>query len=168
MTIAASRLAAVYLAVGICFGQTTYQATDRLLPQTVYFGLPMNTSLETPAPHNLLASPPEPIIAAPEARKSHAKTWWLVSGLVLTAASMSDLATSLGHNEANPLLQNSSGRFSMDRAVSVKLGLTGITMVIQSLLTRHRPGLYGTCIGVNAAASGIFAGTALHNANMSR
>jgi hypothetical protein len=111
--------------------------------------------------HNLIATPVEP-------KTSHARTWWLISGAVLTAASMTDLATSVGHNEANPLLQTSSGRFSVDRAVSLKLGLTGVSMLVQSLVTRHRPGLYSTCIGVNAIGAGVFAGTALHNANTPR
>jgi hypothetical protein len=109
-------------------------------------------------------------VRAPEAFKAHsnAKKWWILSGLALTAASMADLETSIGHNEANPALQGSTGKFSMGRGISLKLGLAGATILFQSLIARHRPALYETSAIVNTIGSGVLTAAAIHNTNTPR
>ena len=115
-------------------------------------------------PSRLFATP---TVTAPKSN-SRARTLWVLSGVALTAASMADLGTSLGHNEANPALRNSSGQFSAARGVSIKLGVSGVTLLVQSLLMRHRHDMYGTSAAINLVGAGIMGGVAYHNANTPR
>jgi hypothetical protein len=152
----------LFLTTGVCFGQSASGPLDvATLPASGLLPQPLASSvLAPPARESFVVSPPEP-------RKSHLKTWWLLSGAALVGASMTDLATSANKNEANPLLRNSSGQISFDRAVPIKLGLAGVTILVQSLATRHRPSLYRESILVNLAGAGVFTGTAFHNGNQS-
>jgi hypothetical protein len=103
-----------------------------------------------------------------EKAQSNAKKWWVLSGIAMTAASLVDFGTSMGHNEANPALQNSAGQFSAARGLSLKLGLAGATMLFQAIITRHRPELYGPSAVVNTIAAGAFGAAAIHNTNTPR
>jgi hypothetical protein len=153
-------LVLLLLATAVCFGQSAPGPVD-------FATLPAPPSLQPLLAPSALAAPvSESFVVSPrEPRKSHLKTWWLLSGAVLAGASMTDLATSANRNEANPLLRNSNGQASFDKAVPIKLGLAGFTILVQSLATRHRPSLYRESIVVNLAGAGVFAGTAFHNAN---
>lgn len=115
---------------------------------------------------------PEPnsasAVAATPARGSGAKKWWVLSAVAITAASLADFGTSMGHNEANPLLQSSNGQFSVARGLSLKLGLASATVLVQALITRHHPDLYKACAIANVAGAGAFSAVAAHNANTPR
>jgi hypothetical protein len=108
-----------------------------------------------------------PPAVAPHAH-SNAKKWWVLSGIAMTAASLVDFDTSMGHNEANPALQTPTGQFSVARGLSLKLGLAGATMLFQALITRRHPELYGPSAVVNTIAAGAFGAAALHNTNTPR
>ena len=104
---------------------------------------------------------------APAARPT-ARKWWVLSAVALTAASLADFGTSMGHNEANPLLQSSNGQFSVAKGLSLKLGLAGATVLVQALITRHHPDLYKACAIANVTGAGAFTAIAVHNANTPR
>lgn len=123
---------------------------------------PSPSALAPVVPSRLFATP---TVIAPKS-SSRARTMWILSGLALTAASMADLGTSIGGNEANPALRGSNGQFSVGRGVSIKLGITGVTMLVQSLLTRHRSDLYGPSTVINMVGAGVLGGVAYHNANV--
>src|SRR5580698_9422355 len=77
---------------------------------------------------------PQPVrlfTAASPKTPSNGKKWWVLSGVALTAASMVDFGTSVGHNETNPALRSFTGQFSIGRGISIKLGLAGATMLFQ-------------------------------------
>jgi hypothetical protein len=152
--------------------------------QSAFASLPPATSIAMNTAANAFASPasnvverfPEaasvapvtlPPAVAPNAH-SNAKKWWVLSGIAMTAASLVDFGTSMGHNEGNPALQNSTGQFSVSRGLSLKLGLAGATMLFQALITRHRPEMYGPSAIVNTIAAGAFGAAAIHNANTPR
>jgi hypothetical protein len=99
---------------------------------------------------------------------SRAKKWWVLSGVVLTAASLVDFGASIGHKEANPALQNSTGEFSIARGISLKLGLSGATLLFQSLIGRRRPELYGPSAIANLLGAGAFGAAAIHDLNTPR
>jgi hypothetical protein len=129
-----------------------------------------SSSSTMPAEHTMAVAELSPrILISPAAvlpkTTSHAKTWWILSGVVLTASSLVDLGTSLGHKEANPALSGSSGQISVGRGVSLKLGLSGVTLLVQSLITRHRPDLLGPSAVVNVIEAGAFGAVSLHNVN---
>jgi hypothetical protein len=105
-----------------------------------------------------------PPVVAPHAH-SNAKKWWVLSGIAMTAASLVDFGTSMGHNEANPALQAPNGQFSVARGLSLKLGLAGATMLFQALITRHHPEMYGPSAVINTVAAGAFGAAAIHNTN---
>jgi hypothetical protein len=108
---------------------------------------------------------PAPIVSK---RAPRAKTWWVISGVALTAASFADLGASLGHNEANPALRSSNGSFSFGKGISIKAGVTALTLVFQHVMARHHPELYAPSAAVNFAGAGVMGGIAAHNANTAR
>jgi hypothetical protein len=108
---------------------------------------------------------PQPV---PARASSNAKKWWVISGIAMTAASLADFGTSMGHIEANPALQTSTGQFSAARGLSLKLGIAGATMLFQALITRHHKELYGPCAVINAVGAGAFGAAAIHNSNTPR
>jgi hypothetical protein len=162
-------LIGVTLAVGSGWGQSAFENSS--LAGSSSMSLRGNSldlpSTRLPAEPVAAVSPGVNLFPAAVAPKapSHAKTWWILSGIALTASSMVDLGTSLGHNEANPALRGANGQVSLARGVSLKLGLSSVTILAQWLIARHRPELYGPSAVVNAVGAGAFGAVALHNAN---
>jgi hypothetical protein len=128
------------------------------------FALPSANSAERFPEAASIAPVTLPAAVAPHAH-SNAKKWWVLSGIAMTAASLVDFGTSMGHNESNPALQSPNGQFSVARGLSLKLGLAGATMLFQALITRHHPELYAPSAVVNTVAAGAFGAAALHNTN---
>jgi hypothetical protein len=141
--------------------------TMALSRSTNNFAVPSSNLPERTGAEPASAAITLPPVVAPTVH-SNAKKWWVLSGIALTAASLVDFGTSMGHNEANPALQTSSGQFSAARGLSLKLGLAGATMLFQAIITRHRPELYGPCAVVNTVGAGAFGAVAVHNANTPR
>jgi drug/metabolite transporter (DMT)-like permease len=87
---------------------------------------------------------------------------WQSSLGVLAAASAADLASSVGHREANPLLRGRDGRFSPVRAVVVKVApLAGVAYM------QHRVPWRGWK-WVNFAGAGVFGVVAVRNWRQAR
>jgi hypothetical protein len=91
------------------------------------------------------------------------KTLWIISGVVLTAATFLDAASSAGQREANPVLQNSQGLFSSARGMALKGGMLSGTLIVQALLERKSEGNAKSFAVTNFAAAAALGGIAWHN-----
>lgn len=86
---------------------------------------------------------------------------WKWSIALLAAANVSDVATSIGHYEMNPVLGR--GRFS-GRDAGIKFGISSGSVVIQSLILRRRPAAERKAAYFNFALAGVTGGIAARNA----
>jgi hypothetical protein len=109
------------------------------------------------------ANRPISLEPVPEKSPTHARKWWIVSGVALTAASLADFGTSVGRNEMNPLLQTSAGQFSAAKAAGLKIGISSVTLLVQALIARRKPELYAPCAVANFVGAGAFGAAAAHN-----
>ena len=103
-----------------------------------------------------------PVSEAPASRASTRKQkLWKVSLAILGAATVADVQSSMGRRELNPLLNSSSGRFTM-QGVAIKSAIVGGAIGIQYLLLRRNPSpsAYTAAAVTNfgvAAVTGTFA-----------
>jgi len=91
---------------------------------------------------------------AADSTHHHWKAFWILSSAALTAATFVDAASSAGNREANPLLQNSQGRFSSARGIALKGGLLSGTLIVQSILQRKHEANARSFSATNLAAAG--------------
>ncbi len=96
--------------------------------------------------------------------KRFGKRFWISVG-VLGAATFADAYSSRGHVERNPLLQNSSGRFSVGKAFAVKSGMAAGLITLELWMMNRNPGTESERLSsfTNFVSAGIFAGTAVYN-----
>jgi hypothetical protein len=89
------------------------------------------------------------------------KTFLWGSVAYMIAGQSMDIATSLGHSEANGILANKSGQFG-GSGLAIKAGVAG-ALVATDVLLRHRGSLYMPLAVSNLAfgSVGVFAG--VHN-----
>ena len=89
---------------------------------------------------------------------------WKVSLAVLGAATVVDIQSSMGRRELNPLLNSSSGRFSM-QGVAIKSAIVGGAIGIQYLLLRRNPtpAAYTAAAATNFAIAGVTGSIAARN-----
>ena len=97
-------------------------------------------------------------------RPAHRKLWW-ISVSALIAANILDGASSSGAYEANPLLRDSQGRFSLGKATAVKSSVWGTALLVEWLVIRKSPQKeFGRPIAaINFGAAGVVAGASLKN-----
>src|SRR5712692_6303972 len=95
----------------------------------------------------------------------HWKKRWVASWLAVIAVNALDLHSSRGHGEANPLLRNSSARFSVGKASLFKLAIGGGFFASQALVMRANPekDYYRPFTIANTVAAGGLAGVVVHN-----
>jgi hypothetical protein len=96
-------------------------------------------------------------------RKKNWKKQWVISAVVLAAASFCDAHSSMGRVEMNPLLRNSRGEFNGTRGVAFKSAAAGGMLAVQAMLTRRNPEMYKTGTMVNFVAAGALGVTAARN-----
>jgi hypothetical protein len=87
---------------------------------------------------------------------------WKVSLAVLGAVTVADVHSSLGRQEANPLLRSHNGQFSA-RGVSIKAAIVGTTIGVQYLLLRKNPDAAGAAAYTNFAIAGATGAVAGRN-----
>lgn len=87
---------------------------------------------------------------------------WRWSVAALAAGSAADAWSSYGRPEANPLLRNSSGRFSV-QAIGIKAAVAGGVVAAQWLMLRKRPESARAAAITNFGMAGVFTGVALRN-----
>ncbi len=90
---------------------------------------------------------------------------WIASMVAAVAGTSLDAATSWGKLEGNSLLASSNGTFGA-KGLGIKAGLAAAVIIPQICLRRHRE-LKGVFAFGNFAEAGIFAGTAVHNLQVS-
>jgi hypothetical protein len=95
----------------------------------------------------------------------HWRKRWVASWLAVIAVNALDLHSSRGHGEANPLLRNSSGRFSVGKASLFKLAIGGGFFASQALVMRasRKKDYYRPFTIANTVAAGGLAGVVVHN-----
>jgi hypothetical protein len=101
------------------------------------------------------------LLAAGTAQGQTGRGWkkaWIASVAALVTVNVLDARSSMGHYEANPLLQNSQGRFSPGRAIAVKSAGSGGMILLQILLKKEKASTI-----VNFAAAGALGATAYRN-----
>ncbi len=90
---------------------------------------------------------------------------WVASIFADIAGTSFDAGTSWGKREGNPLLASSDGTFGA-RGLSIKAALAAIVIVPQICLRKHKE-LKGIFVIGNFGEAAIFAGTAVHNLQVS-
>lgn len=98
------------------------------------------------------------ILPAGNSGRSRSKKQWVASWLAVAAANVLDVHSSQGRREANPLLRDSSGRFSVGKASLIKAAVTGGFFAVQWGVVRSRPEsgvVRGFTIANTVAAGGL-------------
>ncbi len=97
-------------------------------------------------------------------KRARRQRLWKVSLAVLGAATVADVQSSMGRRELNPLLNSSSGRFSM-QGVAIKSAIVGGAIGIQYLLLRRNPtpAAYTAAAATNFAIAGVTGSIAARN-----
>ncbi len=90
---------------------------------------------------------------------------WIASIFAAVGGTSLDAATSWGKVEENSLLASSNGTFGA-KGLGIKAGLAAAVIIPQICLRKHKE-LKGVFAFGNFAEAGIFAGTAVHNLQMS-
>jgi hypothetical protein len=95
-----------------------------------------------------------------EPSRSQKAFLWSSVAYIIAGQSM-DIATSLGHSEANGVLANKSGQFG-GAGLAIKAGITG-ALVATDVLLRHRGSLYMPLAVSNLAFGSVGVFAAVHN-----
>lgn len=90
---------------------------------------------------------------------------WIASIFAAVGATSLDAATSWGKREGNSLLASSDGTFGA-KGLSIKAGLAAAVVILQICLRKHKD-LKGAFTMGNFAEAGIYAGTSVHNLQVS-
>ncbi len=93
------------------------------------------------------------------------KRLWFGSALALAGAEAMDAASSQGASEANPLLRNSGGQFSITRGITIKGLAVGGVLLFEAIVARHHPGRDNFRIFTiaNSAGAAALGAVAVHN-----
>jgi hypothetical protein len=92
---------------------------------------------------------------------ARAATVWKISIATMLGATAWDAASSMGKQEANPLLRSSNGTFG-GKGIAIKAGLAGLSLAPQ-IIFRDRKDLRKLFTIANFVNTGIFVGVATHN-----
>lgn len=98
-----------------------------------------------------------------QAKPKRWKKVWVISALAVAGATLLDARSSAGRYELNPLLRDSSGRFSPSRGIALKSGVTAGALLLQVLAARKKPDAYRTSSIVNFGMTGVFSAVAARN-----
>jgi hypothetical protein len=92
---------------------------------------------------------------------SHGKLWKF-SAVMLTAVTIADMQSSVGRQEANPLLASQSGQFS-GQGVAIKGLVVGGVLGVQWIMLRRNPQASKYAAGANFAMAAITGAVVVHN-----
>lgn len=99
------------------------------------------------------------LTSLPLAAESRARKVWKWSLGALAAGAASDIASSWGKYESNPLARDSSGRFSPARGIALKSGVIAGLWIVG----RKSPQVGAAA---NFSAAGVWAGAAISNSKV--
>lgn len=102
------------------------------------------------------------IAAVPAGAETGKRRLWKTSVAVLTAATLTDAASSWNRPEANGLLRGESGRFGY-KGIAIKGALAGSTILFQHFLLKKSPGAARAAAWTNFTMAGGLAGAAAYN-----
>jgi len=91
---------------------------------------------------------------------------WILSMLAVTAANILDARSSMGKQEANPLLQNSQGTFSGTRGFLFKSAAVGSVMALETYMVHRNPNAAKSSAIVNFASAGVLTGISFRNSQV--
>ena len=102
---------------------------------------------------------------SPSSGRARWKKRWIASWLAVAAVNALDMHSSMGHREANPLLRNREGRFSVGKGLALKGAIFGGFFTLQYAITRTNPegSAYKPLTITNGIIAGGFGGVAAHN-----
>jgi len=92
----------------------------------------------------------------------HHSKLWKVSAAMLTAVTIADVQSSMGRQEANPLLSSQSGQFSA-QGVALKSLMVGGLLGVQWVLLRRNPQASKYAAGANFAMTALTGAAVVHN-----
>lgn len=102
--------------------------------------------------------------ASMHAGEHHASRLWKASIAALGAGIASDLATSAGRYETNPLLRGNGLGVNPTRAVAFKIAPAAAVIGVEALILHRNRGVAGRGFAVvNFASAGLLTATAVHN-----
>jgi hypothetical protein len=81
---------------------------------------------------------------------------------MLTAVTIADMQSSVGRQEANPLLASQSGQFS-GQGIALKGLLVGGVLGVQWMMLRHNPQASKYAAGANFAMTALTGAAVVHN-----
>ncbi len=87
---------------------------------------------------------------------------WKVSAAMLTAVTIADMQSSVGRQEANPLLASRSGQFS-GQGVALKSLMVGGVLGVQWVMLRRNPQASKYAAGANFAMTALTGAIVVHN-----
>jgi hypothetical protein len=90
---------------------------------------------------------------------------YFLSVAMLAASSAADVASSWRRPEANPVLASPGSTFGA-ASVAIKLGLVGSSILLERLVLRHRPDLYGRVAWLNFGTAGALGAVVEHNMSL--
>jgi hypothetical protein len=99
--------------------------------------------------------------AQSQAEERHSKLW-RVSAAVLGAVTIADMQSSVGRQEANPLLSSQNGQFS-GRGIALEGAGVGAMLGVQWLMLRKNPRADKYAAGANFAAAALTGAIVVHN-----
>jgi hypothetical protein len=105
---------------------------------------------------------PALLFAVERENRPRNRRWWLASVAALVAAHASDVASSYGRQEANPLLRTGSGRFGAG-SMGIKMGIVGGVVALQCLALGKAPEAHRNVAITNFAGSGAMGALAARN-----
>jgi hypothetical protein len=97
-----------------------------------------------------------------EQQVHHRSKLWKFSAAMLGAVTIADMQSSIGRQEANPLLASQNGQFS-GRGIALKGLMVGGVIGVQWLLLKHNPQASKYATGVNFAATALTGAAVVHN-----
>jgi len=109
----------------------------------------------------------EPMLRMVEPSRTvpHGRTVYFLSVAMLAASSAADAASSWRRPEANPVLASPGSTFGAG-SVAIKLGLAGSSLLLERIVLRHRPDLYGRVAWLNFGTAGALGAVVQHNMSL--
>lgn len=118
----------------------------------IVFGLAASAAAET-----------RPGAVATNRQERISKKKWVLSAVVLVAATFADGYSSRNRIEANPLLRGRDGRYSPAKGIAIKSAITGGLLGVQAFMARDNPRALDKAAYVNFVSAGAFAAMAARN-----
>ncbi len=123
----------------------------------VLLGLAASASAET---HHLVVAQSE--------QPHYSKKKWVLSAVILVAATFADSYSSSNRIEMNPLLRGRNGQYSPAKGIAIKSAITGGLLTLQTFVGKSDPSAYEKAAYINFISAGAFAAVAARNRTIAK